>query len=408
MKKKTLACVLSATIMVTGCNMPSKEDKDNVKMEQVNSQAQEVCKKAKVEVIKGNYEEAEDILALGLLDYTEDKNLVELFRQVRSLNAIVKDIDNKKYEDAFLKCRILLIEENLDDSIKDEVEKLKIEIEKLSGGKLDKDDDKDRNVKIDKNKDISPSKALELALKYSKSTYNKKNMQCIITDMYLVDSKAYYSIYVYNIVLTNDGYYQENPIALLEVEMRTGKVYEVIAYKQQEQWISESSALDKAWSYIKKNGLYKPDYMQIKNIYGEGKNIVYYIEAYDVYYDKDGYENEIYAGYFEVNVISGAVTGYTKKPNVPVEEEEEEDNLIVPPETTEPEVTDPEITEPEITEPEVTQPETTEPEVTEPEITQPEENTQDQPQEQIEQQDSNDDSNNTDTLSETVEENSNI
>ena len=379
-KKGILALLLSAAITVTGCSIPIKEKEENVKVEEVNNQGEEILKKAKVEIIKGNYEEAEDMVILGLLDYPEDKNLAELCRQVRSLTAIVKDMEKKKYEDAFLKCRILLIEENLDDTIKEEVEKLKVEIEKLSGGKLDKNDNKNRNVKIDKNKDISSSKALELALKYSKSAYNKKNMQCMITDMYLVDSKAYYSVYVYNIVLTNDGYYQENPIALLEVEMRTGKVYEVIAYKQEESWISENTAIEKAWGYVNKNGIYRPDYIEIRDIYGEGENIVYYIEAYDVYRDIDGYENSIYVGYFEVNVITGATTGYTKEPEIQEPEPQPEP--------------EPEIQEPQ---PEP-QPETTQPD---------QENTEQPPTEENQQQQeqTNEQNNNANPLNDTVEEN---
>lgn len=357
--KKFLVVPIISSLLMTGCiklnEGESTQEKEQTKKEEVVvEESNEDLKEARKAIMDSDYKKAESILVLALAENEEDESINILYRQVKLLIEIQEKIKDKKYDEANVRCTILLLDEKIDTVVEYEVERLQGELDKLDIKKPN-DSKKNRNIKVDKKKDITPKKAMDIVREYIKKTHKVSKPQVSIVDMYSIDGQSYYYIYAYRIK-TSDGIAKEEGIAYYDVNMRTGKLIEYLIHNPNyKATISKEKAISISQNYMAKQTNYKPESFKVVDVLSEGRDTFYCIEAYG----RDGDNNLIMVGYFEVHVETGAIRADIYPPEIQPEEPSE----VVPPVEDNTDIEKPK-------EPEIEQPETPK----EPEVEQPVEN----------------------------------
>ncbi|MGL4796808.1 MAG: hypothetical protein ACRC1Y_02165 [Paraclostridium sp.] len=315
--KKLLVLPIISSLLITGCikdDIGKEDKKEQPKQEetQVKTHEEEI-KEALQDIIKGDYKGAELKLVVALSEDENNEDLSTLYRQVKTLLEIEEKIKEKKYDEARVSCNVLLLEEKIDKVIVHEAERLQEELDKLDINKLS---GKNRNVKIDKNKDITPQKAMDIVTNYINTNYPGNKPKVYIADMYSMDNQSYYYIYAY-IIKNTGGQTKEEGIGYYDVNMKNGKIIEyLICDPNYKINISEDKAIELSRNYMAKYTDYKAESFKVLNIASECGDTFYCIEAYG----RDINNSLINVGYFEVHVESGIVRGDVYPPEVKDEE----------------------------------------------------------------------------------------
>lgn len=336
--KKLVVVPIISSVLITGC---IKDDKDKEqqqpetpKKEEVQiKQFEEEINSAKKYIMESDYKKAESILKLVLSEYEENEEINTLNSQVQGLIEIEDKIKESNYEEARAQCMLLLLEEKIDKSVEYEVKRLQNELDKLDTNKLNVDK-KDRNIKIDKNKDINSQKAMNIVIEYIKKNYPGSNPKSCIVDMYSLDGQSYYYIYAYA-VKNSGGNTKEEAIGYYDVNMKNGKIIEYLICKPNYVVnISEDKAIELAKKYMIKYTDYKAESFKVLNMSSDCGDTFYCIEAYG----RDSDDNLINVGYFEVHVETGIVRGDVYPPEIkheeptvpqqPIENEEKQDETV--------------------------------------------------------------------------------
>lgn len=318
--KKLVVLPIISSLLITGCvkdgNDKEQEKLETPKKEEVQiKQFEEEINSAQKYIKESDYKKAESILKLALSEEGENEELNILIRQVKYLIEIEDKMKESNYEEARAKCMLLLLEEKIDKSVEYEVNRLQSELDKLDSNKLNVNK-KDRDIKIDKNKDISPQKAMDIVIEYIKKNYPGSNPKSYIVDMYSVEGNSYYYIYAYNVKNSGENA-KEEVIGYYDINMKNGKIIEYLICKPNYAVnISEDKAIELAKKYMIKYTDYKPESFKVLNISSDCGDTFYCIEAYG----KDLNNNLINVGYFEVHIETGIVRGDVYPPEIKSEE----------------------------------------------------------------------------------------
>lgn len=227
----------------------------------------------------------------------------------------------------------------IDKDVEYEVERSHDELNKLD---VDKSNNSNKNIKVDKNTDVTPQKAMDIVSKYIKKNYQETEPKTYIVDMYSVDGQSYYYIYAYRIISVG-GISKEESIGYYDVNMKDTKVTEyLICDPNYKINISEAKAIELAKKYMKQYTDYKAESFKILNIASDCGDTFYCIEAYG----KDKNNHLVEVGYFEVHVETGVVRGDVYPPEMNIKNEEDIDDETLK----EPQVPDEEIVDTENTE----------------------------------------------------------